>query len=170
MTREGALTMMVGIAVLLLVLMAWGWLRRSRRDSALLAPLGDLPEGAPVRAVFHGFYVATTVHDRPLERLAIRGLAFRSKADITVADSGLALDIPGQSRVMIPAERIRDVSAATVAIDRVVEKGGLACLSWQADDATTVDTYLRAQDASSHTVIEAIAAIIPVRIPSGDQA
>lgn len=177
MTRETAVLIFIGLAVVLLALGVWAWIRRTRRDSALAAPLGEIPAGAATRAVFHGLYVATTQHDEPLERLAIRGLGFRSRVTVTVTDLGVALDLTGQPRLFLPLERIASVGQATVAIDRVVEKDGLVRLSWHATDKSTgevlVDTYLRAQDASSRSVVDAIAGILPAQTsttPTGTDA
>lgn len=160
MTREGALVVMIAAAVLLLAVLAWAWFRRVRRDRGVSAPQGDIPTGAATTASFPGLYVATTRHGEPLERLAIRGLAFRSRADLTVTDAGVALDLTGQPRLFFPRERIAAVAQATVAIDRVVEPDGLVRVEWRADDGTTVDSYFRPQDASSRAVRDAIAAIL----------
>jgi len=160
MTREGALLLMVAIAIILIVLMAWGWYRRSRRDAEPLTSVHDLPAGSDVVARFDGLYVATTRQGEPLERIAAPGLGFRSRADITVADAGIALDIPGQQRLVVPAARIVDVAQATVAIDRVVEKDGLVRVTWRTDPGTLVDTYLRAKDASSAALAGSIRPLI----------
>ena len=157
MTTEGALLVMIGVAALIIALVAWGWVRRTRRDAALTAPTGPAPEGAAVRASFSGLYVATTRHGEPLERLAIRGLGFRSRADLFVTDVGVALDVTGAPRVFLSAGRLVDVAQATVAIDRVVEPGGLVRLEWRTDDVTIVDSYFRPQDASTRAVADAIA-------------
>jgi hypothetical protein len=156
MSREGALAIMVGVAVVALALLAWAWMRRTRRDAALPTPVGEPPAGVSVLATFGGLYVATTRHDEPLERLAIRGLGFRSRADITVTDAGVALDLPGQPRMFLPAARLVDAAQATVAIDRVVERDGLTRVSWRIDDDTVVDTYLRPQGASARALADAI--------------
>ncbi|WP_127818628.1 PH-like domain-containing protein [Microbacterium sp. CPCC 204701] len=161
MTREGALAITVSGVLALLAVLAWAWWRRSRRDASLSAPAGDAPVDAAVRATFAALYVATTRHGEPLERLAIKGLGFRSKADVTVTDAGVALDLTGQPRVFLPIARIDDVAQATVAIDRVVERGGLVRLSWRADDVTVVDSYLRPQDASARALADAVAGILP---------
>ncbi|GAA1845819.1 hypothetical protein ACFQZV_09765 [Microbacterium koreense] len=159
MTREAAVLVMVGVAVLILGLAAWGWWRRTRRDSGLTAPVGELPERARIRADVAGLYVATTAHGQPLERLAVRGLAFRSRADLVVSEAGLALDLTGKPRVVIARDRIIEVAQATVAIDRVVEKDGLVRLTWRVDD-TTVDSYFRPQDRSSRSLTELISSTI----------
>jgi hypothetical protein len=161
MTREIALLVIVGVAVVLLGLLVWAWRRRARRDAGLGAPVGELPAGAVVRAVFPALYVATTRHGQPLERLAIARLGFRSRADVTVTDAGIALDLTGQPRIFLSIDRIQDVAQATVAIDRVVERDGLVRLSWRLDDTTVVDSYLRPQDASARSLADAVAAVLP---------
>ncbi|MFJ6652305.1 hypothetical protein ACIQLJ_05845 [Microbacterium sp. NPDC091313] len=166
MSREAALAVMIGVAVLALGGLVWAWRRRARRDAGLPAPYGEPPAGASELARFSGLYVATTRHDQPLERLAIRGLGFRSRADITVTDAGVVLDLPGQPRMLLPTARLVDAAQATVAIDRVVERDGLARVSWRADDATVVDSYLRPQSASARALVDAIRPLLP----TGDRA
>ena len=161
MTREGALAIMIAVAIGLLAALAWAWWRRTRRDAAFTAPVGEIPGGAHAVAEFAVLYVATTRHGDPLERLAIAGLGFRSRSDVTVTDAGVALDLTGQPRVFVAADRIADVAQATVAIDRVVEADGLVRLAWRLDDGTVVDSYLRPQDASARALADAVAGILP---------
>ncbi|WP_345802523.1 hypothetical protein AAIB33_05340 [Microbacterium sp. AZCO] len=160
MTQQGALLVMIGVAVVLLALLAWAWARRTRRDRGLTAPVGDAPASALVSATFDGFYVATTRHGEPLERLAIRGLGFRSRADLIVTDVGVALDLTGQPRVFLPTSRIAGVAQASVAIDRAVEPDGLVRLDWRTDEGSLVDSYFRPQDASARQVADAVDAIL----------
>ena len=160
MTREGALAVVIAFTVVVLALLAWGWWRRSRRDSALAAPVGEAPAGAAIRSSHDALYVATTKHGEPLERLVIRGLGYRSPADLTITDAGVALDLTGQPRFFLPTERIVEVAQATVAIDRVVERDGLVRLAWRLDGGTVVDSYIRPRDASSRAVSDEIGALL----------
>jgi hypothetical protein len=169
MTREGALLVTAAVALALIVLGIWAWRRRARRDSGIAAPTADAPAGAAVRAVFTALYVATTRHDEPLERLAVKGLAFRSRADVTVTDGGVAIDLTGQPRIFLGAERIVDVAQSTVTIDRVVEPGGLTRLTWRTDDGTVVDSYFRPQDASARALADAVSGI-PLLSQTGTDA
>lgn len=161
MTREGALAVMIAVAVVLLAALAWAWWRRTRRDAGLHAPVGEAPADAVTVAAFPALYVATTRHGEPLERLAIRGLGFRSRAEVTVTDAGVALDLTGQPRVFVASGRIQGVAQATVAIDRVVEPDGLVRLAWRLDDGTVVDSYLRPQDSSARALTDVVAGILP---------
>jgi hypothetical protein len=160
-SREAAVLVMAAVAVVLILTGLLAWRRRSRRDAGLSAPAGDAPEGAVVRFRSTGLYVATTRHDQPLERLAIRGLAFRSRADVTVTDRGLALDLTGQPRVFLAVGALVSVGQATVAIDRVVERDGLVRLAWTTPEGDVVDSYLRPQDVSARALSDAIADILP---------
>ncbi|MEZ3160227.1 hypothetical protein AB1K54_06705 [Microbacterium sp. BWT-B31] len=159
MTREGALVVTIAVVLVLFGALAWAWMRRRRRDGGLRAPFGEPPAGAHARDVFPSLYVATTRHDEPLERLAIAGLAFRSRADVTVTDGGVVLDLAGQPRMYLPAGRIAAVAQSTVAIDRVVEKDGLVRLTWRLDDGALADTYLRPQDSSARALADSIGAL-----------
>ena len=161
MTREGALGIVAAVAVVLLAGLVWAWRRRARRDADLSAPVGEIPAGAVALSAWPALYVATTRHGEPLERLAIGGLGFRSRSDVTVTDAGVALDVTGRPRVFLAADRIEDVAPATVAIDRVVEAGGLVCLAWRLEAGTVVDSYLRPQDASARALADAVAGILP---------
>ena len=160
MTREGALAVIVLVTLALVAVLVWAWWRRTRRDSGLEPPVGEAPAGATTLSTHEALYVATTRHDEPLERLAIRGLGFRSRADLTVTSAGVALDLTGQPRFFLPTERIVEVAQATVAIDRVVERDGLVRISWRVDADTVVDSYIRAQDASARAVSDEIGALL----------
>lgn len=169
MTREGALLVTVAATLLLIAVLVFAWWRRTRRDAALVAPASDLPAGTPLRAGFTGFYVATTAHDQPLERLAVRGLGFRSRVDVAVADAGIALDL-GATRILIPRDRLVAVGQSTVAIDRVVEPEGLVRLDWRIADDRVVDTYLRLQDTSARSAADAIRPLLPASEPASESA
>ncbi len=161
MTREGAIALIVLFTVAIFALLGWAWWRRTRRDAGIAAPIGEAPAGAAVVGSHPVLYVATTRHDEPLERLAIRGLGFRSRADLVVTDAGIALDLTGQPRIFLDASRIDSADRATVAIDRVVEKDGLARVSWRTDDGTVVDSYFRPQEVTARVLSDAVAGVIP---------
>jgi hypothetical protein len=169
-SREGALVVMLALAVVLLGLAALGWRRRIRRDRGLTPPADTVPAGSLVRAAFSGLYVATTAHDAALERLAVRGLGYRAKADLTVTDDGVVLHLKGQDPIFIARARLTGADQATVAIDRVVERDGLARLSWRLDDGTLVDSFFRPQGASARAAVDAIAPLLTSSTPTGTDA
>lgn len=134
----------------ILTIMWLGWRRRVRRDSALVVP--DVPEGFVPMMSVDVLYVATTEADRPLERLAVRGLGFRARAVLSIAPSGVVLAIPGETPAFLPASTLRSVGATNVAIDRVVESDGLVRLGWGID-GVPVDSYVRIIDADQRSVL-----------------
>lgn len=142
MTRELALIITLVVTALILVSMVVAWRARLRRDSGLTAPLG-VPEHAEVTSRHEVLYVATTRHDEPLERLAVKPLVYRARGEAVVTDRGLALSLDGAPTVFLASRRLVAVDRATVTIDRVVEPGGLVRVAWRIDDATIVDSYLR---------------------------
>jgi hypothetical protein len=155
-TREGVLLLTLAFVVVLIGVGALAWMRRRRRDGGVQVPLGEAPDGASTLAQHRTLYVATTAYGEPLERLALQGWGFRSRADLVVTDAGLAVDLTGQPRAFFDTDRITEVDQATVAIDRVVEPGGLVRIAWRLDDGTLVDSYFRPQDASARAVADSI--------------
>ncbi|GAA1988610.1 hypothetical protein [Microbacterium pumilum] len=160
MTQQGALAVMIAAAVVLIGVIAWAWRRHTKRDAGALVHPTELPAAASVIATFETLYVATTKHELPLERIAAPGLAFRSRAGITVSDAGIAIDLTGQPRIVLTADRIVDVGQSTVVIDRVVEAGGLTRVTWRTDAQTVVDSYFRPQDVSAKALADAMAGIL----------
>jgi hypothetical protein len=159
-TREGALLLTIVAAIALIALGVWAWRRRVRRDHSMTAPFGEAPASARTVAEIPALYVATTKHAEPLERLAVKGLGFRSRADVTVTDAGVAIDLTGQPRIFFPTDRLVAVEQATVAIDRVVERDGLTRLSWRTNAGSVVDSYFRPQDASARALTDAVRGIL----------
>ncbi|QAY73922.1 hypothetical protein ET445_11790 [Agromyces protaetiae] len=140
---------LVGGAVFLM----WrSWRRRTERDAELTAyPVPADLSTPDIDAEI--LYVATTFAETPLERLAVRGLAFRGAGRLEVHAEGVLLRIAGEVEPsFLPADRIVDAGAATYAIDRGVEPDGLVALTWiiagtdPEAEPVQVDSYLRARD------------------------
>lgn len=174
MTLGAALAVMIGFGVLVLAGIAWGWSRRVRRDRGLIAPT-DVPAGFVAEASFSALYVATTRHDKPLDRLAIRHLRYRGRVGIEVSSAGVLLAITGEAPVFLAASRIVGVDLATWTIDRVVERDGLVRLAWRVDGSgteaeTIADSYVRMTgDAagSPRDLVAAVTRILPTPTPTG---
>ncbi|MET1044333.1 MAG: hypothetical protein ABWX59_09475 [Microbacteriaceae bacterium] len=146
----------IGILALLLALMLLGWRARRRRQSGMATP--EAPPATLGRTLIEvqALYVGTTVTGEPLNRITVKGLGFRARATLTVAETGLVLAIPGQSDVFIARDRITGVGRATWTIDRTVEPDGLLLIGWRLG-GTAVDSYLRLTgDASLGEVIDRI--------------
>ncbi|MET1053276.1 MAG: hypothetical protein ABWX65_11610 [Mycetocola sp.] len=144
----------------LLILGMWlAWRARANRDAGVPAGAALPADGIRPIVTTPVLYVATTKAGQPLERLAIRGLAFRASADLTVADEGVVLSVPGQDPVFIEAGQIRSSQPATWTIDRVVEADGLVSVSWSAGE-TDVDSYVRVIDPTMHRrVLDALTSL-----------
>lgn len=155
MTRETAVLIMIAAALIILVLMVWGWRRRTKRDGGLQVS-HEVPTDARDIAVFSGFYVATTENGQPLNRLALPGMKFRARARIIVSDRGVLIDMPGEVPAFIAASAVESYGTATWTIDRVVEAEGLLALTWRVADEVLADTYLRLQDATTTELIAAL--------------
>jgi hypothetical protein len=136
---------LIGFAVII-GLAIWGWTARRRRQRNIPATASMPADVGALHAEFDGFYVSTTLEGQPLNRVAVRGLGFRSRATIAVTDTGVVLALPGNN-VFIPRDTIREVTRANYTIDRVVEPGGLVLLAWTlgagTSNETRLDSYLR---------------------------
>ncbi|MGM7665832.1 PH-like domain-containing protein [Microbacterium sp. A93] len=158
--RDIAIAITIGVALLILLTMFLSWRRRLRRDAVYSAPLG-VPEHAEVLTRHEVLYVSTTRHGEPLERLAITPLAYRARGELAITDRGAALCLDGSPTVFLASAKIVAVDRATVTIDRVVEPGGLVRLAWKVDDATIVDSYLRASAGDPNNLISELQRLIP---------
>jgi hypothetical protein len=149
------LVVLVLIAVAGLGMLA-GWRRRARGQSGL-GPVAALPAepGSPLASA-EVLYVATTLRDQPLERVAVAGLGHRARATAQVFPGGLSLALAGRDAAWIPASELDGADRASYAIDRGVEPGGLVRVRWFLG-GSAVDTFLRppsGRDAS--TLLDAI--------------
>jgi hypothetical protein len=161
------LEVMAGFAVII-ALGIIGWATRRRRQRTI-----PMPEQLPgnigeVRFEFEGLYVSTTLDGQPLNRVAVRGLGFRARVTVAVADLGVVLALPGNT-IFIPREAIREVTRAQYTIDRVVEPGGLALVAWtigMGESAETkVDSYFRVDETQA--LVDAIRSIMIAHPDSG---
>ena len=166
MTRELATAIVAAVAVLILAAMAWGWRRRTRRDARLHANTAVPPTPEGQVSSWTGAYVATTAHDEPLNRLAVRHLGFRGRARLDVRPDGVVLTIAGEPPVFLAARSLIGADRATWAIDRVVEKDGLIRIAWHIAPDTIVDSYLRIADHAD-AVLTALDAVTPTPATTG---
>jgi hypothetical protein len=147
--------------VVIIALAILGWQARRRRQRNIPRPVPMPVDIGSVHAEFEGFYVSTTLDGQPLNRVAVRGLGFRSRATIAVADEGIVLALPGNN-VFIPRGDIREVARSNYTIDRVVEPGGLVLVAWRLGDVN-VDSYLRVE--KTEDLVAAIGGLLPSAAP-----
>jgi hypothetical protein len=158
------------VLALFLVLMVVGWRRRVRSQSALPSPVR--PPSSLGTELWQGsvLYVATTRGGDRLDRVAVHGLGFRARGELSVHPEGLVLSLRGSDAVFISRESLRGVGLATWAIDRVVEPGGLVVLDWELE-GLALDSYLRLSAAQSDSLVAATRSILMTpATPEGDPA
>lgn len=149
------------VILTIFALMALGWRARRRRQSGLARPVLAPASLGSASVSVDGWYVATTLADQPLERVAVHGLGFRARARAAVHPEGLVLEVGGQQPILIEPASVRGAGRATWAIDRVVERDGLVLIGWMLGD-TPVDTYLRVPDpAAAAALLAAVQAMTP---------
>jgi len=148
--RYVSASLVLAFLVVVLLLLALGWRNRRKRQS-FLPPLSSVPAELGVLILeSSGLYVATTLAGDRLERVAVRGLGFRSRVTLAVHENGIVLSIPGQTDSFIDAASTTAVSRSTWTIDRVVEDGGLVCLEWTLGE-TAVESFFRVEDSQALT-------------------
>lgn len=160
MDRTVSTIVIVALILLLVGLMALGWRRRAgrQRDIGVPQPVPTTIGEASIRVPV--LYVATTRADAPLDRVAVHGLGFRARGEISVHPEGVVLALDGREPLLMPRADVRGAGRATWTIDRVVEEGGLVLLAWRLGTAD-VDTYLRVTDArEGEAVRELLAALV----------
>lgn len=167
MDRTTSTTIVIIVILLALLGMFLGWRGRQRRQAGLPTPDAVPTELGTGLLALEAFYVATTVADRELDRIAVAGLGYRSRARVTVAERGVVLSLSAVPEIFIPAEAILGADRATFTIDRVVETGGLVRITWLLGD-TGVDSYLRAADSSDSAAL--IAAVTSIAAVNSDPA
>lgn len=167
------------VLVVAALLILWGWRRRVRRDrpagggyplpsTATATAAGQPAAAAQPIATAESFYVATTTAGEHLERLALPGLSFRGKAQVSVASDGVTIAVTGEQPTYIPSSALTGLGAATTAIDRVVEKDGLLRLSWTTSGGAAADSFFRVVDPADRApVIAAVESILPAGSQAG---
>jgi hypothetical protein len=159
-TRSTLLTYVLIGFVVIIGLAILGWMMMRRRQRTIPAPTPMPSDIGELYGEFDGFYVATTLDGQPLNRVAVRGLGFRARATIAVAERGVVLALPGNN-VFIPRDTVHEVTRSNYTIDRVVEPGGLVLLAWSLGD-TKLDSYLRVEQTEE--LVRALETLLTPRI------
>ena len=154
------------VVLLALIGMIVGWRARIRRQGGLGTPQSPPDDLGLLRFSADAAYVATTLAERPLERIAVAGLGIRGRATASVYEHGVLIDRVGATVLYIPADAIASAGFGTFAVDRVVERDGLAVISWRLGD-TAVDSYLRpATGDAKRGIVDAVHTLIPGSLTS----
>jgi len=126
-------------------LLARSWRARMRRQAELGMLAAPPAEIGAIALTEDLLYVATTRAGAPLERIVVAGLGFRARAVVTVAATGILLQLAGEAPAFIPKADVRGAGRATWTIDRAVNTDGLVFVRWILGGAE-VDSYLRSAD------------------------
>lgn len=158
---------LVVVFVLLLFALRAGWRAKGRAQADVPPPpSGDAVRGDLVARFDDVHYVATTLDERPLERVVADPLAFRGRCDLEVRTDGVRVAIRGTESFAIPASAIDAIGARTATIDRAVERDGLTVVSWRLGAGAALDvpvhTSFRVVDRAERTRFdEALDALAP---------
>ncbi|GAA4147373.1 hypothetical protein [Leifsonia shinshuensis] len=148
----------IGILLVVIVVLALalvGWRRRVRRDAPAGGGYPEPETSAAPTVSSEVLYVATTKAGESLERLALPGLSYRGRGTVDVSADGVRLRVAGERPVFIPAGALTGVGAATVTIDRVVERDGLLRLGWTTSGGAAADSYFRVVDPAGRGLLTA---------------
>jgi hypothetical protein len=150
-----------GVLLLLIIpvvwfLFWWGWRRRTRRDTAMTAPLPAVPAevGDPIFGPVEAIYVTTTHAGRALDRLAAHRLGVRSDADVGVHADGVMVARQGEPPLWVPAADLLDVHRQRGMVGKVADREGIVVITWRLGDQD-VDTGLRPRYERDRQPLEA---------------
>ncbi|MFE3886935.1 hypothetical protein ACFXPQ_29225 [Streptomyces lydicus] len=124
---------------------------------------GDLPElptapddpGEP-QLTLSGRYHGSTTAGQWLDRIVARGLGTRSRAELTLTDSGLDVVRPGATDFFVPAAALRGARLDKGIAGKVLTEGGLLIVTWE-HGGRQLDSGFRADRAEEHPAwVEAV--------------
>ena len=141
-----ALIVIVIVAVILLAM--WlGWRARTRRDASILTA-SEAPKAAQLASFERVFYVSTTPVGEPLSRVAVRGLRYRGRAEVSVYEDGVTVEVDGEDAVHISAGQLRGSGVAARRVGKAVEQGGLALMLWAPLQALAAESEIPVLESS----------------------
>lgn len=145
------------IALLLLGVFVVMWRAWQARRASTTASLWECeltwPERELLESVHPLFYVATTYHDRPLDRVLPPGLEFRGNARLDIYRDGVVIQVNGEKPFAIAGEKIRGYSVQQLTIDKVVERDGLVALQWESPFGVLSSVFRVKDDAQRYQLL-----------------
>ncbi|GGS67934.1 PH-like domain-containing protein [Streptomyces violaceus] len=135
---------------------------------------GDLPElptapddPGPEKLAMSGRYHGSTTAGQWLDRIVAQGLGTRSRAELTLTDTGLDVVRPGASDFFVPAAQLREARLDKGIAGKVLTEGGLLIVTWAHGDRL-IDSGFRSDHAAEHNEwVEAINSMIETNTREG---
>jgi hypothetical protein len=132
----------------------WKWRGTLQSDLPELPESPEQPGAAKLR--MSGRYHGSTTAGQWLDRIVAQGLGTRSRAELTLAEQGLAVVRPGADDFFIPLDRLREARLDKGIAGKVLAEGGLLVVTWEHGDKL-IDSGFRSDRAAEHTAwVEAI--------------
>jgi hypothetical protein len=160
MTTPAGLGLLAAVTVAVMLLMWWGWRRRTGRWAATITALPQAPAGrAPVFGPVEATYLATTPVGQVLERVPVRGLRVRTPAVVDVDRSGVLVHA-GSGDLYLPAPVLVGAGAADGIAGTAVGRGDLVMIRWRAGAEELQTGLLPRHDADRAALTEAVNALV----------
>lgn len=139
--------------LLLIVLVCWlmreGWRWRVTLQGGVPA-LHTVPaEPGTPRLTMTGYYHGSTTAGQWLERIVAHGLGARSRAELTLYDTGLSVRRPGATDFFVPAGQLRAARLDNALAGKVLTDGGLLVVTWAHGDEL-IDSGFRCGRVAEH--------------------
>jgi hypothetical protein len=148
--RIGWLVGLVLFVALVYWLMREGWKWRGTLQGDLPALPAAPDEPGEARLTMTGRYHGSTTAGQWLDRIVAHGLGTRSKAELTLTDTGLDVVRPGAADFFVPRARLREARLDKGIAGKVLSEGGLLVVTWEHGDRL-IDSGFRSDRAAEHT-------------------
>ena len=156
----------LGVIVVLVGLLLWGWTARKRRQSAIAAPEAvpaALYEVEPA-AGSEGMYVGTVLGEDRLDRVAAHDLGIRSDARLEVhtlgEHAGAVVLRPRVENVFVPAAALRECGTTGGMVGKFVEPDGLVAFTWDLGGTQVTSAFRPRDPQDRHALLDALQTII----------
>ncbi|MEU0288402.1 hypothetical protein ACIHBQ_28890 [Streptomyces sp. NPDC052492] len=142
----------VGLALFVALvywLMREGWKWRGTLQSDLPELHSAPDDPGPATLTMSGRYHGSTTAGQWLDRIVAHGLGTRSRAELTLTDTGLDVVRPGADDFFIPADALREARLDKGIAGKVLTEGGLLVVTW-AHGERLIDSGFRSDHAAEH--------------------
>ncbi|MFC0581077.1 PH-like domain-containing protein [Micrococcoides hystricis] len=127
-----AILITIGIIVVIIAAMLWGWRAQQRRhaNTPIPPPVPAGTELGQAALAVEGQYVSTAFAHDLLTRVNAHSLGNKSLAVLEVYPGGLCYRRAGEDDLFIPASAITEVGYGSGQSGKFVEKDGLIMVTW----------------------------------------